>query len=89
MVNNVKIGGVTVDMDDPCALAQVLAGVRLNLIAGGAAIMFQHGETRTQFSAANLSALESEIARNKDLCSQSTGGKKARFAMRAGFRRIP
>ncbi|RWF44287.1 MAG: hypothetical protein EOS65_02615 [Mesorhizobium sp.] len=89
MANNVTIGGVTVDADDPCALATALTNVRLQLIAGGTAVMFQHGETRTQFTAANLSALEAEIARNKDLCGQSTGGRKARFAMRAGFRRIP
>lgn len=89
MTNNVTIGGATVDADDPCALAKALYNVKLSLIAGGGVIMLQHGETRTQFSSANMSVLEDEIAKQKDLCTQSTGGRKARFAMRAGFRKIP
>lgn len=89
MTNNVSIGGSTVDADDPCALATALYNAKLSLIAGGTAVMFQHGETRTQFTAANLSALDTEISRQRDLCSQSTGGRKARFAIRGGFRKIP
>lgn len=88
MANNVVIGGITVDMDDPCSLATVLKAHRLTVIAGGTVTMSQHGETRMQFSAANLNALDREIAKAEDACTQSTGGRKARFAMRAGFRRI-
>lgn len=86
---NVIIGGVTVDADDPCALYQALYSAKLSVIAGGNVIMVQHGETKTQFGAANMKSLDAELSRLSDLCSQSTGGRKARFAIRAGFRRIP
>lgn len=89
MTNNVKIGGVTVDADDPCALYAVLYNAKLSMLAGGNVILVQHGDTRTQFSSSSMTALNKELARLKDLCTQSTGGRKARFAIRAGFRKIP
>lgn len=93
MTNNVKIGGVTVDADDPCALYAALQKVRLRLIAGESVndiwIQDFNGQRRTRFTGASMHELEAEMARQKDLCQQSTGGRKARFAIRAGFRRIP
>ena len=93
MTNNVKIAGATVDADDPCAVYAALVKVRLRLIAGESVndIWLQdfNGQRRTRFSNASIADLDKEIARQKDLCEQSTGSRKARFAIRAGFRRIP
>lgn len=93
MTNNVKIAGVTVDADDPCALASALVKIRLRLIAGESVndiwIQDFNGQRRTRFTGASVREIDQEIAKQKDLCQQSQGGRKARFAMRAGFRRIP
>lgn len=93
MVNNVKIGGVTVDADDPCALHAALVKSRLRLITGEGinevSIQDFNGHRRTRYSISRLADLDKEIARQKDLCEQSTGARKARFAMRAGFRKFP
>lgn len=93
MPNNVTIGGVTVDADDPCALYTVLYNERLKLITGGSIGEVQAGDANAQrrirYNTASLSSLDAELARLKDLCGQSSGGRKARFAMRAGFRRFP
>lgn len=93
MANNVIIGGQTVDADDPCALAKALTAVKLRVTTGESLsdmwIQDFHGQRRTRWNPPNLAALEAEIARQQDLCRQSNGGRKARFAMRAGFRRIP
>lgn len=92
MTNNVSLGGVTVDADDPCALYAALVKLRLRLIAGesSAEIHIQdfHGMRRTRFTSASIADLDREIARQKDLCEQSQGERKARYAIRAGFRRI-
>ena len=93
MANNVTIAGATVDADDPCALAKALVGVRLRVIAGESLsdmwIQDFHGQRRTRWNVPNLAALDAEIARQTDLCAQESGTRKARFAIRAGFRRIP
>lgn len=93
MANNVSIAGTTVDADDPCALAKALVAVRLRVLAGESLSEMQiqdfHGQRRTRWTPASLKHLDAEIARQQDLCAQSTGGRKARFAIRAGFRRIP
>jgi hypothetical protein len=93
MPNNVKIGGVTVDADDPCALYTALYNVRLKLIAGEkvADVWIQdfNGQRRTRFADASIRSIDEELARLKTLCSQTTTGRKARFAISAGFRRIP
>ena len=93
MTNNVKIGGVTVDADDPCALYQALYNAKLKMIAGENVAEIMIGDLatqrRTRFNPASMKSIDAELARLKDLCEQSTGGRKARFAMRAGFRKIP
>lgn len=92
MPNSVKIAGITVDADDPCALAEALAKARLRLISGEQItdiwVQDFNGQRRTRYQLANLTELDKEIARLRDLCEQSKGGRKARFAIRAGFRRI-
>lgn len=93
MANNVTIDGATVDADSPCALAKALTAVRLKIVTGGGISEYRtqdfNGGRTIRYSAANLKALDDEIARQTDLCTQSTGGRKARFAIRAGQRRIP
>lgn len=93
MTNPVKIGTVTVDADDPCALYAVLYNVKLQTLAGQSIgevfAADANTQRRTRFNTASSTALDTELARLKDLCTQTTGGRKARFAMRAGFRRWP
>lgn len=90
MANNVKIGGVTVDADDPCALWTALYNVKLKMMAGENVGEVMIGDLatqrRTRFNQPSMTAITAELARLKDLCQQATGAKKARFAIRAGFR---
>jgi hypothetical protein len=93
MVNTVTIGSVIVDADDPCALYTVLYNTRLQMISGQSIGEVQAGDANAQrrirYNTASLSALDAELARLADLCAQSSGGRPSRFAMRAGFRRLP
>jgi hypothetical protein len=93
VANNVTIGGITVDADDPCALYQVLYNARLQMLAGQSIGEVQAGDFNTQrrvkYNTASLSALEAELSKLADLCGQSTGERRGRFAIRAGFRRMP
>lgn len=93
MPNNVKIGGVTVDADDPCALYQALYNVKLKMMAGENVSEIMIGDLatqrRTRFNPSDMKSLDAELARQKDLCQQVSSGRKARFAMRAGFRKVP
>jgi len=92
-MTTISIGGSTVDTEDPCALYDALYNARLRMISGGFVeeVMIADLATtrRTRFSVGNMKALDAELARLKDLCAQATGGRKARFAIRAGFRRLP
>lgn len=93
MANNVTIGGVTVDADDPCALYTVLFNERLKMISGASVSEISSGSVNSQrkiaYHVASLTALDAELARLKDACAQLSGARKARFAIRGGFRRFP
>lgn len=93
MVDNITIGGITVDIDDPCALYTAIYKIKMTLLSGGNAseVMIADLSTqrRTRFNPADMKSIDAELARLKDLCQQSTGGRKARFAIRAGFRKFP
>lgn len=95
MANNVRIDGTSVDIDDPCAYCAALRRVLAKIITGQSvseiSVQDFNGQRRTRFQSflSDRTALEREIARQQDLCTQSTGGRKSRFAIRAGFSRIP
>lgn len=92
MAATIKIAGIAVDPADPCALATALEAARLKIIAGESVSETSlrssvTGETLI-FQAANLPALEREIAKQRDLCATKSGGRPPRRAIRAGFRYI-
>lgn len=86
---NITIGGITVDTADPCAMVTALDAVRLRLIAGESVAETQIKSAVTgemvRFQAADLAALEREIARYRDLCAAASGQRPSRRAIRAGF----
>ncbi|WP_145964862.1 MULTISPECIES: hypothetical protein [Rhizobium] len=77
MPNMVKIDGVLVDIDDPCALATALRGVKYKRISGGqveeseirSPVMHQ----RIKVASSSLGDLDAEINRLDDLCRQKNG----------------
>ncbi len=85
----VKIAGVTVDAENPCALYQALYAAKLKLIAGDAVeeVEVQSPATRRRLrvSKGNLAALDAELSRLATACSQQTGGARTRFAKRIRF----
>lgn len=65
------LGGVSVN--DPCALAQKLRAVRLELIAGQGIARTEVAGRSVYFTAGNLAALEKEIARLDSECAAASG----------------
>lgn len=77
MPTMVKIDGVLVDIDDPCALATALRVVKYKRISGGqveeseirSPVMHQ----RIKVASSSLGDLDAEINRLDDLCRQKNG----------------
>lgn len=90
MPNNVLINGASVDAEDPCALYQALYAIKVQILAGEHVEEFSIRSPVTQetfrVATAKLSDLNKELSRLADACSQANGGKRKRFAIRAGFR---
>jgi hypothetical protein len=93
MATSVTVGGMTWDLDDPCATYAALRQIRLKLIAGESISEVQAGDAnaqrRVRYNTASVEALDRAIAEAQSLCSQSDGGRPKRYAMRAGFRKFP
>ncbi|MBD8556898.1 hypothetical protein IFT84_20525 [Rhizobium sp. CFBP 8762] len=72
MANIIKLAGVSVDADDPCALKAVLEVVRLKLVAGENteeySLMSPVTRETVRFSPGNLKALDMEIDRLNRAC---------------------
>lgn len=88
MPNMVKIDGVLVDIDDPCALATALRGVRYKRISGG---QIEESEIRSpvmhqriKVASSTLAQLDAEIQRLDDLCRQKNG--QCRVSRRWSFK---
>lgn len=87
MPTPIKLGGETVDMDDPCAMAAALKKVRLRLVSGDMEEMARFGEDEIRFSRANSADLDKEIARYERACAAATPGTdRRRFAKTMRFR---
>ncbi|RYC10166.1 hypothetical protein [Ciceribacter ferrooxidans] len=80
MTNMVKIDGVTVDADDPCALWQVLYSAKLKMISGEIVqeMTIQSPVTRETvvFSPGKLGALDQELNRLAAACQAKTSGRR-------------
>lgn len=77
MANLIKLGGISVDADDPCALKSVLEVIRLKMISGEQVeeMSIQSPVTRetVRFSPTKLSALDAEIDRLDRACLRRQG----------------
>lgn len=72
-----------------CDMATYLRSIYYNWLTGGAEKMIRrkgpNGEEEVQYSASNLSALQSELQKWEGLCAAATGtNPNRRFAIRGG-----
>lgn len=88
MTNVIKLAGISVDADDPCALKSVLEVVRLKMAAGEVTEEYsiQSPITRetVRFSPASLKVLDQEIDRLDRACRIKQGKRppSRRWSMR-------
>jgi hypothetical protein len=86
MTTMVTIGGMTVDMESPCALAGALKALRLQLVTGGVEEAIRFGEDEVRYSRANLASLDREIDKAERECAAlQPGSARRRYAKRARF----
>lgn len=83
MADTMTIGGVTVDINDPCAVLAQLRKAQILVAAGESVAMARFGDDETRWSPANAASLERLIAKYETLCDRAAG-KRRRFA--AGIR---
>ena len=78
MSNLVKIGGVPVDIDDPCALYAALAAAKAKRLAGGqveeteirSPVMHQ----RLKVASSSIADIDKELVRLQAACQEKTTG---------------
>lgn len=78
MSNTVKIGGVMVDIDDPCALYAALAAAKAKRLAGGqveeteirSPVMHQ----RLKVASSSIADIDKELVRLQAACQAKTSG---------------
>jgi hypothetical protein len=79
----VKLGGVDVDMDDPCALYQALYAAKLKLLAGErmeeTEIRSPVSQNRIRVSVANMAAIDAELLKLSTACTAKTTGRPGRY----------
>jgi hypothetical protein len=82
-MTTVPIGGVPIDMDDPCALYQALYAVKLKILSGEHVeeISIQSPVSREMMrvSTANIAQLDKELMLLAAACQAKTTGKRARY----------
>lgn len=86
MTNSVNIGGVSVDADDPCAIAARLKLVRLSVVTGASVTMSRFDQDEVRFYPANIRALDTAIADYENQCVLKTGGGNRRRARSVDWR---
>lgn len=84
----IKIGGVDVDQEDPCALYQALYAAKLKLLAGDRLeeIEIQSPATKRRLRVAesNMAAIDAELESLARACDAASG-RRRRFAKSARF----
>lgn len=81
---DVVINGVTVDINDPCAVATELKKVELVIATGGGVALTRFGSDEVQWTSANLGRLQELIQRYDGACAAKSG-KRLRYAKRMRF----
>lgn len=86
----VKIGGVDVDAEDPCALYQALYAQKLKLLAGDRVeeieVVSPATRRRVRVSASSIKDLDAELLRLAAACTAKNGGR-SRYAKTLRFTR--
>jgi len=79
----IVLGGVTVDMDDPCALYQALYSAKLRLLAGEqmeeTEIRSPVSQNRVRLALANMAAIDAELQRLAAACTKKNTGQPGRY----------
>jgi hypothetical protein len=82
-MSTIKLGGVMVDADDPCALYQALYAAKLRMVAGEQIEETEYrsavSQSRVRIAPANMAAIDDELMRLSTACQAKTSGKRARF----------
>jgi hypothetical protein len=89
MTNAVKIGGIIVDVEDPCALYAVLAAARTKRLAGE---QLEESEIRSpvmhqriKVSSSSIADIDKELVRLQAACQAKTTGCRPTRRMRLRF----
>lgn len=83
---------MTIDESNPCEAAAALRAIYRTIITGGRAqiVSFKAGENGTErsvtYAKPDVAALRREIQAFEEKCAIASGGKRKRFAARAGGR---
>ena len=89
MAQTVKLDGVSVDAEDPCALWQALYNAKLKLLAGDwveeTEIQSPVTRRRIRVAVANIKAIDEELERLAAACQAKNGGGRRRYAARIRF----
>ena len=89
MPTMIKLGGVEVDQDDPCALWQALYQAKLKLLSGDRVeeieIRSPVTQRRMRVAAMSMDAIDQELSRLKSACDLKLTGQRGRFAKRMRF----
>lgn len=85
MANMVNINGVSVDLDDPCAVAAELKKVELLVASGGGVARTRFGNDEVQWTGSNLTKLQPIIDRYQRACDIRNGVCRRRYAKRMRF----
>lgn len=84
MSSTVVINGVSVDINDPCAVATELKKAELLVAAGAGVAMTRFGDDEVRWSAANVTRLRELIEHYEGKCA-ALDGRRRRFAKRMRF----
>lgn len=83
-MTNVVIGGVSVDVEDPCAIVKQLKIVRLQVVTGGSVAMTRFDQDEVRFTPASLPRLDAAISDYEGQCAAKSG-RRTRFAKRVNW----
>lgn len=85
----IKIGDVTVDPSDPCAMYEALYLAKVKLLAGGrieeTEVQSPATRRRLRVSAASIADIDRELVELRNACERKTTGRPARSARRIRF----